>query len=213
MPHPSLQHFRWLPTGVRDRVAKACLLPKGFGVAKEFFGLVETAWGRLHTSTQGDAEVRKKMQGIPPVPRPCNAAGMCICDVAGKQLCRMGKALDGHLAALCPRGPQERQTLSHCELVVFFVGRSQELMVATSGAADGASTSASDLSGELLVGHISDQSLSPWESWYQKGSTDDSFDFKALRFHREEVRIHVRGEFWRRYFWLDQLDRTLHWSI
>jgi len=188
-------------------------MPKTSQLAKDLFSLFETAWAGSHTSVQGDAGTRQRMLDNPPERRPCCDAGMCICDAAGKQLCIMRKAFDRHLAKVCCPGSRHRKQLVDCELVVFFVGRSRELIATAGGLADGASADSSDHRGELLVGHISDQSISPWQTWFQKGSTDHPFDFKSLRFDVETVRIQIKGEFWRRYFWLQQLDRSLHWGM
>ena len=212
-PHPRLQHLLWRPTGVKERVTRAMKMPKTSQLAKDLFSLFETAWAGSHTSVQGDAGTRQRMLDNPPERRPCCDAGMCICDAAGKQLCIMRKAFDRHLAKVCCPGSRHRKQLVDCELVVFFVGRSRELIATAGGLADGASADSSDHRGELLVGHISDQSISPWQTWFQKGSTDHPFDFKSLRFDVETVRIQIKGEFWRRYFWLQQLDRSLHWGM
>ena len=50
---------------------------------------------------------------------------------------------------------------------------------------------------QFLIGHIADQSLSPMEAWFQRAVTGAVFDFRTMRFDREEIRVFVDGEFGR----------------
>ena len=212
IPHPTLSVLQWRPNSVRERVLKALKVPKQSCVAKELFPLLADRWDELHTSIQSDVQLRKKMLQVKVKHRPCNDAGMCICDAAGMKLCKLRCALDKHIAGFCPPHSRQREQLVRGELVVVFVGRPRGYFVEASDGDDDP-VGSSKLGTQLLLGHICDQSLSPWESWFQKSRTDAVFDFDRLRFDREEVRINVGGDFWRRYFWLRELDLQLHWSI
>ena len=136
---------------------------------------------------------------------------MCVCTPAGKQLQQCCNSLDKLMSHMFPAHSQERARLAGSEIVLVFIGLSRELCEAHDNDVD-VDVDASGQRPVVHIGHISDQSLSPGVSWYQRATTDAVFDTTHMRFTLP-FRIHVHVNFLKKSEWMGQLDLGLRWSV
>ena len=110
-PDASLPTFTWLPQGVKERVRNALRVRARSSTGAVLYPLLESAWERLHTSTQSDPKLRKRMQALKPERTPCRDAGVCVCSESGKVLKKVAESLARHLASACPPHSRRREQI------------------------------------------------------------------------------------------------------
>ena len=109
---------------------------------------------------------------------------------SSKKLRKLKASIDKQMSRFAPPHSKRREQLAHAEIVIMFTGEH-------AAAADGEKADDAVVpEPNILFGHIAEQILSPWNSWFQEARPAAALDSGGDVLREGPMRIHVAGEFY-----------------
>ena len=128
-------------------------------------------------------------------------AGVCAVPI-GKRQCAFLRSFGQQMARASPAHSSSRKKLSEGELVVVLLGYTKDALDRKADGTSGCAAASAGMTGppmpRVIISHISDQSLSPWASWFQTCSTDAAFGAESSSFP-QPFRVTLQADFANQY--------------